>query len=286
LKTALQCLPCMVNSYVRLVEHGIIPPAFQQDIIRDVLQHLATTSYDQSPPELARTMQRNLRVFLNDPDPYKTLKTHYNQILLTMYDELQTKVTSSSFPFITAMRMAIAGNVIDFAAKHQLNIKESIEKVVHANLAIDDSIALQRDIEKAESVLYIGDNAGEIVLDKLFIETIAHKNLTFAVREQPVLNDATRTDAKETGLDTLCDIITTGDDSPGVILETSSATFLQHFNNADVVIAKGQGNLEGLIDCHRTVYFLFVAKCEYMADRIGVPVKSFVVMKGIQNEEK
>lgn len=128
-------------------------------------------------------------------------------------------------------------------------------------------------------VLYIGDNCGEIVFDKLFLKTIAHPNVFFAVREKAVLNDATVDDAKRVGIDQFAQIITTGDDAPGAVWNRTSDEFKHIFEQAGVVISKGQGNLEGLLGVPRAVYSLLAVKCDVIAERIGAGKGEFVVMK-------
>ena len=156
--------------------------------------------------------------------------------------------------------------MIDFGAKYQLDVMDTINKVMETKLAIDDSQKLRQDLKQANTLLYIGDNCGEIVLDKLFLESIKLPEMYFVVREGPIINDITMDDAKMTGIDKVAKVITTGDDSPGAVWESASKDFKDHFTNADVVISKGQGNLEGLIDVrHDHIYFLLITKCDLMA---------------------
>jgi uncharacterized protein with ATP-grasp and redox domains len=175
--------------------------------------------------------------------------------------------------------LAIAGNVIDFGSHHQLDVMETINRVLHTELAVDDSSQLQRDITSAGGVLYIGDNAGEIVLDRLLLETMNHSNVYFAVRGAPTINDATEEDAATVGIDQVAEIITTGDDAPGVLWKTSSPEFKKKYNDADVIISKGQGNLEGLIDICRNTYFLLITKCNLISEHLGVNQKEFIVLR-------
>ncbi len=270
MKTQFECLPCIINSYLKLVETNVIPNPQQEVILRQLLQYLSEVDYNQSPPMLGRTVQRMIRESLQDPDPYYQLKQDYNHMMLELYPSFKETVENSKDPFDTAMRMAIAGNVIDFGAKYQFDIMDSINRVKEHELAIDDSRFLRDDLKHAQIILYIGDNCGEIVLDKLFIETLKVPQKYFVVRESPVINDITLDDAKMTGMDKIATILTTGDDSPGAVWESASKDFRDHFSNADVIISKGQGNLEGLIDVpHDHIYFLLVIKCDLIGERIG-----------------
>ena len=264
-----------------MVETSVIPETQQEVILRQLLHYLSGVDYDQSPPMMGRTLQRMIRESLQNPDPYHQIKQHYNQMMMDLYSSFKEIVERSEDPFDAAMRMAIAGNVIDFGAKYQFDIMDSINRVKEHELAIDDSRFLRDDLEHAQTLLYIGDNCGEIVLDKLFLETIDISQKYFVVRESPVINDITPEDAKMTGMDKIATILTTGDNSPGAVWESASKDFRDHFNNADVIISKGQGNLEGLIDVpHNHVYFLLVTKCDLIGEKIGTRNGDFVVKKG------
>ena len=281
MKTQFECIPCIINSYLRLVETDVIPESRQEPILRKLLKYLSLVDYDQSPPMLGRMLQRMIRESLKNPDPYHQLKQNYNHMILDLYPSFKEMVDSSKDPFDTALRLAIAGNVIDFGAKYQFDILDNINRVMAHKLAIDDSCFLRDELEHAQTLLYIGDNCGEIVLDKLFLETVDVPQKYFVVRESPVINDITLDDAKMTGMDKTAMVITTGDDSPGAVWETASKEFRDHFINADVVISKGQGNLEGLIDVpHDHLYFLLVTKCDLIAERIGTKRGDFVVKRG------
>ncbi|MBD3384207.1 DUF89 family protein [candidate division KSB1 bacterium] len=273
----LDCIPCIVNSFVRLVNNGLLPEEKKEPAMRSVLTFLAQADYRKSPPALGREMHRVIRSALNDPDPYKDIKEKYNKMMLDRFPEFRDMVNNAEDPFDTALRLAMAGNVIDFGPQNQLNIKDTIDRVVHADLAIDDSPSLRRDLQRAQSVLYVGDNCGEIVLDKLFIETIGHPDMTFAVRDTPVLNDATLEDAYMIGMDKHALLITTGDDAPGAVWETALQSFKDKLQSVDVVLAKGQGNLEGLIEIEAPIYYILVVKCPLIGNRLGVETGDFVV---------
>ena len=274
---SLDCIPCIVNSFLRLLKSGILPDAEKEPAMRHLLDFLAKADYHQSPPALGREMHRVIREVLKNPDPYKEIKKKYNRMMLDLYNNFKNMVQKADDSFDMAMRLAIAGNVIDFGPQHQLDVMDTINRVVHAELAIDDSPQLRRDLQRASTILYVGDNCGEIVLDKLFIETMNHPNVYFAVRGRPVINDATIEDAKEVEMDKVAKIITTGDDAPGAVWETASEKFKNYFLNADVVISKGQGNLEGLIDVKHNIYFLLVTKCDLIASRVGARTGDFIV---------
>ncbi|MBN1255656.1 MAG: DUF89 family protein [Deltaproteobacteria bacterium] len=268
-----------MNSFLRLLQSGIVPDAEQEPAMRRLLDFLSKADYHHSPPALGREMHRMIRKVLKNPDPYKAVKEKFNSMMLGLYDDLQKMVQQADDPFDMAMRLAIAGNVIDFGPQRQLDVMDTMQRVVHADLAIDDSPQLRRDVEGASTVLYVGDNCGEIVTDKLFIEVMNHPSVYFAVRGGPVINDVTVEDSHIVGMDQVATVVTTGDDAPGAVWETASDDFKKVFLAADVVIAKGQGNLEGLIDVQHTIYFLLVTKCDLIAHRVGAKTGDFIVKK-------
>jgi damage-control phosphatase, subfamily I len=280
----LECIPCSINSYLRLVKAGVIPEALQEPMLRRLLSLLSTIEYNQSPPIIGRKMHRLIREFLQNPDPYRQIKERYNRMMLELYPDFKTLVKESKNQIDTAMRLAIAGNVIDFGAQYQLDVMDTINQVIGAKLAVDDSAYLRHDLNQATSLLYIGDNCGEIVLDKLFMETIDLPEMYFVVRDRPVINDVTFHDAEMTGMTKIAKVITTGDDSPGAVWESTSREFKDIFNRADVIISKGQGNLEGLMDIPRNnIYFLLVTKCDYIAERVGARKGEFIVKRGLNS---
>lgn len=280
-----ECLPCIVNSYLRLIKTGVIPETQQEPILRRLLKFLSQVDYDQSPPVLGRRLHRLIREFLQNTDPYQKIKEEYNRMMSGLYSEFREIVEQSSDSFDVAMRLAIAGNVIDFGPQYNFDVMDAINRVRGAKLAIDDSRHLRNDLENATTLLYIGDNSGEIVFDKLFLEKINLPEMYFTVRGGPIINDATLDDAEIIGMNNVAKVITTGDDAPGVVWESASKQFKQILNQSDVILAKGQGNLEGLIDIPKNIYFLLVTKCELIGERLGTRPGEFVVKRGLNNQK-
>ncbi|MBN2030213.1 DUF89 family protein [bacterium] len=282
----LDCIPCIIQNYIRLVKTGSISKTQSEPVLRSLLSFLSEVDYDQPPPLLSQNLHRILRKELKSSDPYRSIKEDSNRMMLQKYPLLKKTVEAASNPFDTAMRLAIAGNVIDFGSKHQLDIDKTIQQILTSELEIDHSTDLRKDIADAKTLLYIGDNAGEIVLDKLFLETLDHDDVYFTVRGHPVINDATHEDAVTAGVDRHAKIITTGDDAPGIVWETTSPEFKDIFSKADVIISKGQGNLEGLTDIPGNIYFLLVTKCNLVSNTIGVKEESFLVLNRTKLNKK
>ena len=277
--TSIEFIPCIVNSMLRLLKLESYNDEIKESAMRKLLSFLSEISYKESLPILSKKIHQILTQELKNEDPYKRLKKKYNDLLLDLYTELKLTINNAADPVNMAMRLAVAGNVIDFGPQFQMDIMQTIDKVIHSNFAIDDSGLLKDDLKSAKSLLYVGDNCGEIVMDKLFLSILNIPQIYYAVRHSPVINDATIEDAKYVGIDNFADIISIGDNTPGAVWNSTSEEFKNIFNSADVVISKGQGNLEGLIDVKHNIYFLLVTKCELIGELIGTKKSDFVIKR-------
>ncbi len=274
-----ECIPCALGSVINLFNNGVVPEKDREDLLREALHFLSEMPFDRSPLHLGRDLHRLIRKFLNNPDPYAGLKQKYNSLLLDRYDELMAFVKKSENPFDAALRLAIAGNVIDFVSNNAFNLGATLERAKTVKFAVDDSQYLEKDIRAAKTLLYLGDNAGEIVLDRVFLEILQHPNVYFAVRGNPIINDATRKEAEQVKMGELAKVIDNGNDAPGTILPDTSDEFREIFYSADLIISKGQGNFESLMKCTRPIYFLLMSKCNHVSEILGVKKGDFIVKK-------
>ena len=230
-------------------------------------------------PHIHRELHHKLRNLNGVADPYDEEKRNSNRIALDLYKYWKPRVHAADDPFNMALRLAIAGNIMDFAvASHRFDLEETIGDALGTDLPIDHSSRLHESIKSSRNILYLGDNAGEIVFDKLFIETLAHSDVTYVVRGGPAINDSLMEDAMEVGMDAVATVISNGFDASSTLLDKCSPEFLSAFEKADLIISKGQGNLEGLIDTRDPrIFFLFMVKCDVVAEIIGVDKGSLVV---------
>ena len=273
-----RCFFCLVRSFEKLLEKESISAQAKNNFTLDMANLYISRQEKVSSPEFTSELHRIFKSYTNNYDPYKTAKRQSNIQALEMLPEMQDIIKQSSDPFITALRLAIAGNVIDYAASQNFNLKNTINKSLISNFAIDHSEQLRIAVSNAESILYPGDNAGEIVFDKLFIQTMNHKNIIYAVRGMPVINDATIEDADYTGMREVAKVISNGYDAPSTIIDKSSEEFRSYFYSSSLIIAKGQGNLEGLLPLNdKRIFFLLMVKCDVMAEFLKVEKDSFVV---------
>jgi len=284
------CKKCLKNSFEKLLNEKISEEKIKNAVFDQINNYISSVNSEIIVPEVAREIHHLVSKYLLNNDLYKAEKQISNEIALKQYPDLKDLVLKSDNPFDTALRLSIAGNIMDFAACPEFFtdtekfFNQTINKVLTATFAIDDSKELQNKLARSKTLLYIGDNAGEIVLDKLFIETLNHPDVYFAVRDKPVLNDATIDDANYSGINTVAKIISNGYDAPSTIIEKASKEFLNIFHRADLIISKGQGNLEGLINCTRNdLYFLLMVKCDVIARLLNVRKGDFIVKKTINN---
>ncbi len=282
-----RCFFCFTRAFGNLLEKENISNEQKNCFTKEMIS-LYTDKWDATnSPEFARELHNLFKSYTLNPDPYKTAKRENNDQAMHMVPELKKRIAESADPFNTALRLAIAGNIIDFAANDNFNLQATIERVLTSEFATDHSAELRKRLEKAEKVLYLGDNAGEIVFDKLFIETIHHPNLTYVVRGAPVINDATLEDAEYVGMKEVANVISNGYDAPSTIPGKSSREFQKYFSEADLIISKGQGNLEGLISSDdNRIFFLLMVKCNVMAELLSVPKESFVVFNLERKERR
>jgi len=254
--------------------------AMQQAVLNRVLEALQNIKPGSTPPEMGDYIHHLIRVQIGNEDPYREAKARSTAEALALYPHLKRLVNEAENPFECALRLAIAGNIIDLGASGEYDLWGNIERVLTQPLTIDDSTALQDALNKAQWVLYLADNAGETVFDRLLIEQLDHVPIIYAVKSGPVLNDATQEDAVAAGLDRVARIVSTGNNAPGTILERCSPSFRRLYSEAKVIIAKGQGNYETLSTEGRRLFFLLQVKCPIIARDIGAPTGSIVIKQG------
>ncbi len=212
-------------------------------------------------------------------DPYGEKKRNLNREILLMKDDFRGMVLNSKDKILMGLRLAISGNIIDFGAKDGVMREEILKNIERVMDFMPDNKTFEkfkRDVEKAKKILYIGDNAGEIVFDKIFMEFLPLEKVVFVVRGGPVINDVTYHDAEMVGLTKMVKVIDTGAKMPGVIPIRSSKNFLKEYEESDLVISKGQGNFETLEDEEKNIYFLFQVKCPVIARYLNFPLNSFI----------
>jgi len=277
MKTYPDCITCFVRQSLEAARLVSDDSSFHEKILRRACRIAAELDYSAPPPAMGRDIHRLIRSLSGVEDPYREAKVRFNDFILELMPGLKKQVEQSPDPLETALKLAIAGNVIDFGVNINLTSKD-IENTVSQALALEldkETLAqFKSSMANSGRILYVGDNAGEVVFDRLFIETIkqafSHVKVTFVVRGAPILNDVTLEDAGQAGLNQVADdVVANGSDAPGCLLDDCSAEFHEHLSRADLVISKGQGNYETLSELPHEVYFMLKAKCEVIARDIG-----------------
>lgn len=281
MKTCLDCLPCFVRQTLDASRQVSDNPAFHEKALRDLFRDLADADWTGSPPVLAQKIHRRLRAETGVADPYLRQKRAHNEMALKLLPQLRKDVEASDDSLITAAHVAIAGNIIDLGAKNGLDESEVLHAIEHAaeEPLEGDIDAFRKAVAEAKTILYLADNAGEIIFDRLLIEQFRPERITLVVRGSPILNDALDEDARAAGLNEMVPIIGNGTDVPGTDIEQCNDEFRRHFETADLIISKGQGNFETLSENPRRIFFLFKVKCPMVAQASGRPLNAHVLLE-------
>lgn len=281
MKTYLDCIPCFTRQALQAAKLSTSDPQIHERILRETLKLASVMDLNQSPPQMAQKIHRYIRKLIKNKDPYLKLKNDFNEHAIKLLPEMQKIVSSSDDPLKTAIKLSIAGNIIDFGVRSVLNkheLDQTIRECLETEISSGLVAAFRQQIESADNILFLADNAGEIVFDRLLIELLPTHKVTVAVKGSPIINDATKADAKAAGITDIVKVIDNGSDAPGTILETCSDSFISNFNNSELVISKGQGNYETLSGINKNIYFMLKAKCPVIASHIPCNVGDLVFM--------
>ncbi|CCU83633.1 MAG: DUF89 family protein [Thermotogae bacterium] len=279
MKIDLRCIPCNLNSLLRILDQNHAGEEEKKQVVRTFMKEVAEMDWSDTPIDIGRKVGEVLEPLFGDSDAFRDIKKMSNDNLLEIYDDLKTELLKLDDPLIGALKLSVAGNIIDVAPGHKIDIHSTMKDALSRPFAIDDLQELADRIRKANSLLIVGDNCGEAVLDKLLLDIAKVPNSYFSVRTKPALNDITMKEALEIGMDEVATIMDSGADAPGAQEKTMKRAFSEVYSSADVVISKGQGNLEGLSSVKREIFFLLMAKCEVIGGFLGVPKGSFVAFK-------
>ncbi len=272
MKLYLECIPCYIRQVLEAMDMFTDDGSLKEKILKEVLEALADFDTGDAGLMTNAKIQRILKKYAPAGDPYKKEKERMNLICMEMADETAAMIEESKDPFETALRVALGGNIIDFGQGNDFKaqkIKSTIEHALTQELDGDMIIRLKENIAGAKKILYIGDNTGEIVFDRIFIERFFPAGRTiFAVRGGPVMNDATIEDAQMTGMTGIVRVITTGLDMAGAILPYCSEEFLKEYKDADLIISKGMGNYEALSSEDKNIFYLLKVKCSVIEESL------------------
>jgi len=292
MKTYLDCIPCFFRQALEGARIVQASPRQQKRIIDEFARKIPKISLKASPPEIARLGYALLKKISPRGDPYKDIKQKSNRIALRLLGKLRNKVNHSQDRLLTALELAIAGNIIDFGVKNNLNVKAELKKILaqeHKSIhkkSIFHYSEFRRALKGVRNILYLADNAGEVVFDRVLIEEIKKeypdKDIYYVVKAKPIINDALVEDAKACGIDKVAQVISNGTDAPGTIFALCSKEFKQIYKSADMAISKGQGNFESLSNEKRPIFFLFMVKCPVVAKETGCKMGDIVLFYNLK----
>ncbi len=271
-----QCVSCLLNKHLKNIPDGF-SSAKKLRYMQGILKIIGNADVCMSAPEIVEQIDKFKQSFC-ETDSFSQIKDFYNNLLLGVEKDIEANIENSHNPLETAVKYAMAGNFIDFGAMESVDeqiLKETLQNAEKIVINKAELEGFENEIIKAENIVYLTDNCGEIVLDKLLIKQILKINnslkINVIVRGEPVLNDCTVDDACQVGLDKLVAVSGNGTAIAGTVLEKISLEAKGLIDNADLVISKGQGNFETLHHCGKNIYYLFLCKCEMFAQRFGVP---------------
>ncbi len=298
MNTYLHCIPCLFEQIEKSATLFHLSDEQAKEIMDEVGSSLKDIPLTSSPPERALIVQQMISSYLGTDDPYKAIKKESNDKALELYPLIENMVLQSSHPLSTAIELSCAGNIIDYGVSPEgIDVEKEIRAIIAKSekkiakesstlFAIKEFIST---IEKAKTLLFLADNAGEVVFDKLLLETIKrlypHLSITVAMRGKPILNDALISDAYDIGLNTIGTIISSGVPTPGTVMKFTTPQFLELFNSSDMVISKGQGNFEALSDEEREIFFLLLTKCEVIAKHVNSHVGDILLINKVPTSQ-
>lgn len=285
MKTTLECIPCFIKQALQALRAVCDDEVLTHRILQMVLKKAADFDISKTPPEMAQVIHRIIREQTNNSDPYEAVKKLSTDKALEAEAQVIERINKADDPFEAALRYAIAGNILDFAILSLWDDKKLSESLDLAEKKTLDKRAVKKlfsEIQSAEKILVLGDNAGETVFDKIFIEQFSipgQHNIHYAVKSAPIINDAVYSDAVQAGLDKTCTIIENGTDAPGTVLDICSEKFRKVFKSADLIISKGQANFETLNTVKGNIFFLTQIKCPVIGNNYGYSTGEWVVWR-------
>ncbi|MBN2443874.1 MAG: DUF89 family protein [Spirochaetales bacterium] len=291
MKTYLDCIPCFFRQTIVACKMIGLADNTTKEILDRVALKIPDIEMTASPPAMAAIIHRIIKEYTDNPDPFLEIKQKSNTFVLEIYPHAKKIVEKSKNRLLKAVEIGIAGNIIDYGAPINLDIHSEISKILNSEeekiknedpacFAFDDFTSALRN---ATTILYLADNAGEIIFDKILLEEIKleypHINLSLAVRGEPIINDCTISDALFAGIDKIATIVSNGSDAPGTLLESCSGEFLEIWNKSDLIISKGQGNFESLYRGPGNIFFMFIVKCQVLARDMGRHLQDVILCR-------
>jgi len=289
MRTYLECIPCFYRQALDAAQIAGADELIQKKIIDELSQLIPNFSLEAAPPEMGREIYSLVGKISGVKDPFKEIKENSNKFALKLYPELKKEIENSEDRLLAAAKLSIIGNIIDYGAKNSLNVAEEIDYLFKGNFIINNKNnsttfkynQFKEALNKVDTIIYLADNAGEVVFDRLLIEELVKelgKEVIYVVKGKPIINDALIEDAIFCGINKVTKITSSGSDAPGTILKHCSPEFMELYQDAELIISKGQGNYEALSEEDKSIFFLLRAKCPVIAEDVGCRVGDMVLV--------
>ncbi|HAJ32869.1 MAG TPA: hypothetical protein DCK79_05810 [Candidatus Atribacteria bacterium] len=291
MKTYLDCIPCFYRQALDAARIAGTDEIIQKKIIDELSQLIPNFSLEIAPPEMGREIYSLVGKISGVKDPFKEIKENSNKFALKLFPKLKQEINNSEDGLLTALKLSIIGNIIDYGAKNSLDVPKEISYLFQGNFIINNENnsttfkynQFKESLNKTNTIIYLADNAGEVVFDRLLIEELVKelgKEVIYVVKGKPIINDALIEDALFCGINRTAKVISSGSDAPGTLLKYCSPEFIRLYQKAELIISKGQGNYESLSEEDKSIFFLFRAKCPVIAKDVGCKVGDMVLVGG------
>ncbi len=289
MRTYLDCIPCFYRQALDAARIAGTDEIKQKQIVDKISQLIPDFPLEASPPEMGREIYSLVGKISGVKDPFKEIKENSNKFALKLYPELKQEINNSEDRLLTAVKLSIIGNIIDYGAKNSLDVPKEIDYLFQGNFIINNENnsttfkykQFKKALNKVNNIIYLADNAGEVVFDRLLIEELVEelgKEVIYVVKGKPIINDALIEDALFCGINKASKITSSGSDAPGTILKYCSPEFMELYQEAELIISKGQGNYESLSEEDKSIFFLFRAKCPVIAEDVDCNVGDMVLI--------
>jgi len=273
-----ECIDCLMKHHLNAAPAGTDTKT-KLEYMKRLMQIVVDARLEDSSPTLSPAISRLQReMFGIELYDYTDIKKYFNSLMMEKAPEIEKEIMAAKDPLKLAVQYAMTGNYIDFGAVENVNeedLNKYLERAKEIPVSEEEYESFKTDIKKAKQLVFLTDNCGEIVMDKLLMEELKRQNpsmnLTVIVRGENVSNDATLADAEQIGLTDMVKVIGNGSAIGGTSMRDISEEALKLMKEADVLIAKGQGNFETLQMCGLNIYYLFMCKCMMFANRFRVP---------------
>jgi len=279
------CVECIVGQIDKAVNILNIEKNLAQEIKNEVRKKSKSFSFENTPPLVAKDVYEYLAFKTNLKDPLETLKQESIKKASSYLPLIENKIKNSDDKLFTAIKAAVAGNVIDFATTKEFCLDEEINQIFDTDFSINDYKSFKNELKNSSELIVLADNAGENVFDKVLVKTLKEIypsiKIYYATRGKAIINDITTKEAFQVGIDKYCEVISSGVDTPGLEKSQASKSFLELFHNSPLILSKGMGNFECLESYKdKRVFFLFKVKCNVVANQISRNLGEIILKRG------